>query len=229
MRRAIRPEMGGVSAPLVVQILQKAEYEIARAVAHYRRVLRKVAWVDVDDLEQHAKIAAIEAHCTFDPTKHTQLATWTNRVVRARLHDFATSILDPTEIVYAAHRKNLPEDELDALRQGVRSVTTPVVSIEAQQHGDVGATTTSALFESELSAEVHRGESPEEQAVASQHARKVFAIADRVLTPHERLVFHAELAGTRGEVIAKKLGVSKQAVGATRKRALERLRTALTG
>lgn len=222
--------MGAVSAPLVVQILARAEPVIANAVTHYQRVLRRVQWVDRDDLVQHAKIAAIEAHCTFDAKKNVKLETWMGRVIRARLHDLATSILDPTEIVYTAHRKKMPEGEINELRQRVRNVTSPAVSIEAQQRA---TTPRGGSGEAQLAMEMVMPNddevSPEDAALSAGHARKVFAVADEVLTTHERLVFHAELAGTSGETIARRLGVSKQAVGATRKRAFGRIRAALAG
>lgn len=223
MRRAIRPDMQGVTRPLAEQIFARFAIAISASVKHYARVLRRISWVDVEDLEQHAKIAAIEAHCSFDPSRGVAEVTWAARIIRARLHDLATSILDPTEVIYTAHRKKLPPEEIAALRHRVQNVTQPARIPLTTRDEDRGA----GEMQSTAFDFTEQTPSPEEQALETAHARAVIALANNVLTPHERLVFHAELAGTKGDEIARRTGVSKQAVGATRKRAFRRIREAL--
>jgi hypothetical protein len=233
MRRAVRADMSGLRGAdaQVREILEKADVVIREQVRHYRKVLRRVTWVDVEDIQVHAQYAAIEAHLSYSPDRACSLLSWTKRIVRARLHDVASAILDPTQAVYKAHLAGVPHEQVSDLAMRVREVAIPTYGIAAaatdlthsahtRHVNHYGEVSSDRLAERDVL-------SPEELVMSSTHVEHVLATAARVLTPREHEVLTAELEAARHGTTVIPIGRTKQAHSAARKRAFSRLRAEL--
>jgi RNA polymerase sigma factor (sigma-70 family) len=215
VRKQVRRDMGSVRPNIAQRILFEYRRTIEEALRRYSRVATVLRWVDVDDLRSIAQVAAIEAFLIFDDTRGVKLGTWIQRVVRSRLHDTVTRLLDPAQSLGSLRRAG-DEEGLAHELEHVRNFTQPV-SIDlppGEQHGARHLST--------------GGPSPEEIVGGKQ---EVDALHDaiRQLELSQVQVVHAELDDVNGATLARQLGVTRQRVNVQRRAALTKLRTTLSG
>lgn len=84
-RRAVRRDLGAISAGLARQILSQTEPAIDAEVRRLRPALRHCQGLDEDDLRALGQIAALESYLTWQPDAGCALRSWAGRTIRWRL------------------------------------------------------------------------------------------------------------------------------------------------